>query len=47
MHWRMIFGWVTSIGIVLLFWDMLTIGKKETRAIQAVSAPHEMAATPA
>jgi nitric oxide reductase subunit B len=34
MYWRMIFGWVTTAGIVLLFWDMLTIGRTETRPIK-------------
>ena len=38
MYWRMIFGWVTAAGIVLLFWDMLTIGTKEKRAIKDVSS---------
>jgi len=27
MWWRMVFGFVTAIGIVLLVWDLLTIGK--------------------
>jgi len=27
MEWRMVFGLVTSAGIVLLVWDLLTIGK--------------------
>jgi len=27
MQWRMVFGLVTSAGIVLLVWDLLTIGK--------------------
>jgi nitric oxide reductase subunit B len=31
MHWRMIFGWVTTAGVVLLLWDLATIGSKETR----------------
>lgn len=39
MNWRMIFGWVTAAGIVLMFWDMLTIGKAETRPIKDVSIP--------
>lgn len=36
MNWRMIFGLVTTAGIVLLVWDLLTIGKGETRARQEV-----------
>ena len=32
MNWRMIFGWVTAAGLLLLFWDFLTIGKKENPA---------------
>ncbi len=31
MWWRQIFGYVTAAGIVLLVWDLLTIGKHETR----------------
>jgi nitric oxide reductase subunit B len=38
MYWRMVFGWVTAAGLVLLLWDMLTIGRSETRAIQPL--PH-------
>ena len=36
MNWRMIFGLVTTAGIVLLVWDLLTIGKGETRTRQEV-----------
>ncbi len=32
MVWRMIFGWVTAAGTVLLIWDLVTIGAGETRA---------------
>ncbi len=39
MMWRMVFGWVTAAGIVLLFWDLLTIGKSETRPVKDLSAP--------
>lgn len=35
MYWRLIFGCMFSAGYVLLVWDMLTIGKRETRAIQS------------
>jgi nitric oxide reductase subunit B len=31
MFWRQIWGWVTAAGIVLLVWDLVTIGAKETR----------------
>ncbi|BCX89582.1 nitric oxide reductase subunit B [Methylomarinovum tepidoasis] len=31
MVWRMVFGWVTIAGFVLLVWDLLVIGKYETR----------------
>jgi len=33
MYWRVVFGWVTTAGIVLLLWDLLTIGRTETRPI--------------
>jgi len=36
MNWRMVFGLVTAVGTVLLVWDLLTIGKGETRARQEV-----------
>ena len=32
MVWRMIFGWVTAAGTVLLIWDLVTIGAGETRS---------------
>lgn len=31
MAWRMVFGVVTAIGTVLLIWDLLVLGKHETR----------------
>jgi nitric oxide reductase subunit B len=31
MFWRQVFGWITAAGIVVLVWDLLTIGSKETR----------------
>ena len=34
MIWRQLFGWVTAAGAVLLMWDLLTIGKGETRRAQ-------------
>jgi len=35
MEWRMIFGLVTAAGIVLLVWDLLTIGK--TKPVEKAS----------
>ena len=37
MYWRMVFGLVTAVGMLLLFWDMLTIGSNETRAQKTVA----------
>ena len=34
----MIFGVVMTAGLVLLLWDMLTIGRGETRPAKAVHA---------
>jgi nitric oxide reductase subunit B len=34
MYWRQIWGFVTAAGLVLLIWDLLTIGRNETRPIQ-------------
>ena len=31
MSWRMVFGAVTALGLILLIWDLLTIGRGETR----------------
>jgi nitric oxide reductase subunit B len=31
MWWRQIFGWMFAAGLVLLAWDMLTIGRSERR----------------
>lgn len=31
MEWRMVFGWMTAAGTLLLLWDLLTIGGKESR----------------
>jgi nitric oxide reductase subunit B len=33
MYWRQIWGFVTAAGLVLLIWDLLTIGNAETRPI--------------
>ncbi len=35
MHWRMVFGVVTTLGVVLLLWDLITIGRTETRTAAA------------
>jgi nitric oxide reductase subunit B len=32
MFWRQVWGWVTAAGVALLVWDLLVIGKQETRA---------------
>jgi len=34
MWWRMVFGFVTAIGIVLLVWDLLTIGKSSKSSVE-------------
>ena len=31
MFWRQIWGYVTALGLIILIWDLLTIGKAETR----------------
>jgi len=40
MKWRQISGWAFTLGYILLVWDLLTIGKRETRP----AAVHEHAA---
>ncbi len=47
MNWRLMFGWVTAAGLVLLFWDMLTIGRGEPRRAQLVEQEHDPAPAPA
>jgi len=37
MHWRMLFGLLTVAGLVLLIWDLTTIGKGETRPALALA----------
>jgi len=37
MTWRMVFGVMTFIGGILLFWDLLTIGKAEPRTAEVAS----------
>jgi nitric oxide reductase subunit B len=36
MNWRMFFGLMTAAGLGLLVWDLLTIGKGETRKAQEI-----------
>jgi len=36
MHWRMLFGLVTAAGLGLLVWDLLTIGRGETRTAEVI-----------
>lgn len=31
MNWRLVFGGITALGLAILIWDLLTIGKSETR----------------
>ena len=39
MQWRLAFGVLMTVGLVLLLWDFLTIGKGETRPAKAVNMP--------
>ncbi len=38
MVWRLLFGVVTAAGLGLLVWDLLTIGKTETRLAKVIGA---------
>jgi nitric oxide reductase subunit B len=38
MTWRQISGYGFLLGYVLLVWDLLTIGKGETRPAQVIDA---------
>jgi len=38
IQWRQIGGWIFAAGFVLLVWDLLTIGKRETRPAQSPTA---------
>ena len=38
MFWRQIFGGMFAVGYMLLVWDLLTIGRRETRPAQNISA---------
>jgi hypothetical protein len=37
MHWRLLFGLITIAGLVLLIWDLVTIGKGESRPALSLS----------
>jgi len=37
MFWREVFGGMFAVGYILLVWDLLTIGKRETRAALSAS----------
>ncbi len=41
MWWRMIFGVLMTVGVVLLLWDFLTIGAKETKPMLEVRSLDE------
>ncbi|MCG8434837.1 MAG: hypothetical protein MJA83_12470, partial [Gammaproteobacteria bacterium] len=47
MFWRQIFGYVTAAGLVLLIWDLTTIGGKETRRAMLPGETETGAATAA
>ncbi len=42
MEWRMAFGVVTAAGLLLLFWDLLTIGAGEKRPIKDLAVSRSM-----
>jgi nitric oxide reductase subunit B len=44
MVWRQLFGYVTAAGLVLLVWDLLTIGRRETRLAVLPSESAEVVA---
>lgn len=44
MFWRQIFGYMTAAGFVLLVWDLVTIGRRETRTATAPAEAAEAAA---
>ena len=37
MVWRLVFGLVTALGFILLVWDLMTIGKGETRTATLIA----------
>ncbi|MCB1735046.1 MAG: cbb3-type cytochrome c oxidase subunit I [Gammaproteobacteria bacterium] len=38
MWWRQMFGWVTLAGTLLLVWDLLAVGKGDTRPAEVAAA---------
>ena len=36
MYWRMAFGVMMTLGLLLLLWDFLAIGRNETRPAKPV-----------
>ena len=38
MIWRQISGYIFGLGYILLVWDLLTIGKRETRSVSELHA---------
>jgi nitric oxide reductase subunit B len=44
MFWRQIWGWVTAAGVVVVVWDLLTIGSRETRPMVVPQHEHVEAA---
>jgi nitric oxide reductase subunit B len=38
MQWRQIGGYIFAAGFVLLVWDLMTIGRRETRPAQIATA---------
>jgi nitric oxide reductase subunit B len=43
MVWRNVFGIVMALGVVLLAWDLLTIGRREMRPAEVVSSDDRVA----
>jgi nitric oxide reductase subunit B len=43
MIWRLIFGLLTIAGAGLLAWDLLTIGKGESRPARVIEKGEEIA----
>jgi nitric oxide reductase subunit B len=40
MYWRQFWGVITALGLIITIWDMLTIGKGETRRAQEFLPEH-------
>ncbi len=43
MYWRVVFGAMMTVGLVLMLWDLLTIGAGETRSAKKVGIPEPAA----